>query len=171
MASKQLRVELQRQNFSFQCAYVQVSTSGVLQITGREISFKVILTRRPGVLNGPYVIDFTVVKRTMEDICKQHTSKVLIPTLSPHFSIHISSDFVLVKESSKGQFSLPRGEVICMPVEQIVPETLAQYFASVLVEQLGLEKLQKCEVTMVTLYVDNGEYSAGYDVALPTARL
>lgn len=171
MAPKKIRVELQRQNFSFQCAYVQLSPSGAMQITGREISFKVIVTRRPGALNGPYVLDFTEVKRTMEDLCKQHTGKVLIATLSPFFTIETSPDFLLVKQASKGKLMLPREEAVCLPVDHIVPESLAQYFASVLVGRLGLARLQSYEVASITLYVDNGEYSAGFDEVLPTARL
>lgn len=142
-----------------------------MQITGREISFKVIVTRRPGALNGPYVLDFTEVKRTMEDICRQHTSKVLIPALSPHFTVESSPDFLLVKQASKRKLMLPKDEALCLPVDQISPEGLAQHFASVLVGKLGLERLQSYGVTLITLYVNNGEYSAGFDEVLPIARL
>lgn len=170
MKQTQFLVDLQRENFSFQCAFLQVSAKGLMEITGRGINLRVTVLAQPNHLNGPYVVDFSMIKRTVEQLCKRHTEKVLLASHSPDFQTAISDTAVTVHRGSN-TFVVPRSEVVLVPLETITPATLAKYLNQSLVEMMGSEWLQQNGVQSLTLHVDNGEYSVGYEHHLPIARL
>ena len=167
---QQFLIDLQRENFSFQCAFLQVSSSGSMEITGRGINLRVTILAQPNFVPDPYVYDFSVVKRAVEQLCKKHTEKVLLATHSKEITLSVGTE-VVKAERNGVVFSVPRGEAVLVPVEKVNPEELARYLSGRLVETLGMEEMRKKGVHTMTLFVDNGEYSTGFEVRVPSERL
>lgn len=166
----QFSVELDRQSFCFHTAYIRLSPSGRIQLTGRELAFKVSVKRQPGALIDPYVVDFGEVKDAMARLSRQHAGNVLVPMLSRQFQVEVKADQVVVKKE-KEVLVVPREETICLETGNITPESLSKYFAERLVAELGLQYLQKIAITGICLQVNNGEYACGYEMSIPTPKL
>ena len=167
---QQFQVDLRLKHQALQCAFPQLSPEGEMEITGRNISFHVSMLAKPNHLNGPYVINFRRIKREVEALRLQYSQKLLVPGQSVEFAVKVTNTSVSVQRG-KSTLVVPAAEVVVMPMEVITPTTLAKHFALKIAEVIGLDTLRSSGIISLTLYANNGEYSAGYEHLVESPRL
>lgn len=100
------------------------------------------------------VMDFAEVKRAVRALCKELDEKFLCPMASPSIRVSLTDTQVELRVVHDGTFfSLPKGDVLCLPLANSTVEELAVYLARRLVAAVGLERLRERGVESVTLGV------------------
>jgi 6-pyruvoyltetrahydropterin/6-carboxytetrahydropterin synthase len=105
-------------------------------------------------------LDFAIVKRALDAQCKAWAERLLLPARSPHFRVNEQTethiDFVLCDK----RYVIPVEEVVLLPLENVVVETLAVQFAHEFVPRLG-EAISKQTVAGIEVDVSEAAGQGG----------
>lgn len=96
-----------------------------------------------------YVLDFSVVKKTMKRECDEIDHKVLLPLQNPKLAVTEEGEFVHVAYDNKPRYVFPRSDCALLPIPNTTVEMLAQYLAHRVqsdLEELGLTNLTAIEL-------------------------
>lgn len=80
-------------------------------------------------LNDDMVFDFLNIKPIVRKICDSLDHKLLIPTLNAHLKISEIEDNIKIETADKSIFSLPKNDVLLLPIENTSAERFAVYIA------------------------------------------
>ena len=88
---------------------------------------------------GPdgYVLDFGLVKRTTKEICDELDERLLVPMESDVLSVSERGETVELRCEDGSCFSVPRSDVVLMPLAHSSAEELARYLCLRLRDALG----------------------------------
>lgn len=78
-------------------------------------------------LKADMVFDFLDIKPIVKDVCDSLDHKVLLPKLNSRLEIHETGDNYQLMTPDKSQFSLPKSDVLLLPISNTSAERLAIY--------------------------------------------
>jgi 6-pyruvoyltetrahydropterin/6-carboxytetrahydropterin synthase len=115
------------------------------------------------------LLDFGQVKRRLAELCLEWDQRLLLAERCPHHHT-VRADSRELEFTLCGQrYVVPRDEVVLLPLENIVVETLAEAFARSLVTRLGAalkpEVVAALEVTITESRNQGGTYRWSWDEA------
>ncbi len=88
-------------------------------------------------LSAQSFLDFAIVKQALDAQCKAWAERLLLPEKSPHVRVNARSEIEIdVVVCKKRYGKLPADEVLFLPLENVVVETLAMAFAEALMPRL-----------------------------------
>jgi 6-pyruvoyltetrahydropterin/6-carboxytetrahydropterin synthase len=101
-------------------------------------------------LSDDMVFDFLDIKPIVREICDSLDHKLLLPTLNNHLKItEIDKNFQL-ETYDKSLFSIPKTDVLLLPIENTSAERLAIYIA----EQVQINILKKFQFEFQELEIE-----------------
>jgi len=98
------------------------------------------------------LLDFAVVKRTLVELCEAWDQRLLLAAHCPAYELISRTDADFEFRLAGKRYVIPTEEVLLLPLENIVVETLAEAFTHVLVTRLGVV-LQREVVAAVTVTI------------------
>lgn len=149
MKKTQTYLKLEKENFKFSSAHFLIfdqSTAEMLHGHNYRVRIKLYSEQASDSANG-YLIDFSVVKKIVKDMCDQWDEHVLLPEKHPdmkytknttNYDIHFRDRF----------YSFPIKETIWLPVTNTSVEQLSHLFANNLSKQLSVYKLTALKVNI-----------------------
>jgi len=87
--------------------------------------------------DGWYVLDFSIIKRLMRQLCDEIDHKVLLPTENPKLGIVTTDDTVSVDYEGKQRYVFPAHDCALLPIPNTTVEMLARHLATRLLAELG----------------------------------
>jgi len=109
------------------------------------------------------LLDFALVKKCLEDQCREWDQRLLLAERCPGFQIVADDGRALEFTLCGKRYVVPRDEVVLLPLENVVVETLAEAFALRLVERLG-GALKREVVAAMELTVSESRNQGGHFV-------
>lgn len=138
-------ITLGKENFKFSCTHFTIFGPGQAErMHGHNyhVEFKLYfdsISDKEGL-----AVDFNIVKPIIKEICDLIDEHILIPEKSPHIGLEMDSDQVQLIFSEKS-YSLPREDVLVLPLVNISSEELARYVCECFIEKapghIGLTKV------------------------------
>ncbi len=98
------------------------------------------------------LLDFSDVKRVMREVCDELDHHVLVPTRHPDVRVRDAGDNLELAIMGK-RYSLPKEDVLLLPVKACTAERLAEWFLGALLERLELPP----NVESVSVGIDEGQ--------------
>jgi 6-pyruvoyltetrahydropterin/6-carboxytetrahydropterin synthase len=101
-------------------------------------------------LSDDMVFDFLDIKPIVREICDSLDHKLLLPTINSHLKItEVDKNFQL-ETLDKSFFSIPKADVLLLPIENTSAERLAIYIA----EQIQINILKKFKFEFQELEIE-----------------
>lgn len=100
-----------------------------------------------------YLFDFGELKRVMRKLCSDMNERFLLPTANPYVQHTVHDGQVDIVLNDGSRFSMPSGDVECVPLTNVSVEELAMLFTRRFLGAVGVPKLLERRVTSVTLAV------------------
>ena len=90
---------------------------------------------------GPdgYVLDFGLVKRVAEGLCRELTERTVLPTLSDCLEVTQHGESVRVVTADGGRFEFPAADCVLLPIVHSSAEEIAAYLLGRLRQALAGE--------------------------------
>jgi 6-pyruvoyltetrahydropterin/6-carboxytetrahydropterin synthase len=100
--------------------------------------------------DGWYVMDFSVVKKIMRELCDEIDHRVLLPLSNPKLTVREQGDSVTVAYMGAPRYVFPRRDCALLPVPNTTVEMLAQYLAG----RLRTELPESRRLTVIEVEVE-----------------
>lgn len=100
-------------------------------------------------LASDMLFDFLKIKPVARNICNNLDHKLLMPSENPNYSYNYTSTNIEITLPNGTFFSIPKEDVITLPIKNISAERLAEYIASQLISDLKTQfnfEFKKLEV-------------------------
>jgi 6-pyruvoyltetrahydropterin/6-carboxytetrahydropterin synthase len=127
-------LELARGDIGFSAAHFSIHQGRSERLHGHN--YLVRLWVRGAVGEEGTVVDFSVLKSALRELCAGLDEHMLVPTLSPRIQVDETGDGVVITEGSR-HFLIPRDDVVLLPVVNTTCECLAAHLLGALRERLG----------------------------------
>jgi len=119
----------------FSCAHMTVFPDGTKErLHGHNFQASIELEL---VGTDPELLDFALLKKALQAQCDAWTERLLLPGQSPALVVVRESDGELEFRLCGQRYVVPAGDVIVLPVRNVVVESLARVFAHALIARLG----------------------------------
>ena len=125
---------LQRERFVFSAAHF-VTYGGDICERLHGHNYHVAVEIHGPLDENHYVIDFILVRDTLQEIVDALDHHMLLPTEHPTISVEARGDQVEVTHADR-RWSFPRGDCILLPVANTTAELLSQWIAEELATKL-----------------------------------
>lgn len=130
------RIYVGKDVHKFSSAHMSVFPDGTKErLHGHNFQVSVLFELHSTALSN--FLDFGAVKRALTAQCEAWDQRLLLAERCPHLSIVRSDGEELEFRLCGQRYVVPAGEVLLLPLENIVVETLAEAFGYALVKQLG----------------------------------
>jgi 6-pyruvoyltetrahydropterin/6-carboxytetrahydropterin synthase len=127
-------LELARADIGFSAAHFSIHQGRSERLHGHN--YRVSLRVRGVIGEDGTVVDFAPLKTALRALCAELHERMLVPTRSPRIRVEEFPDSVHLTEGSR-RFSLPRGDVVLLPVVNTTCECLAAHLLGSLRGRLG----------------------------------
>lgn len=143
------RVEVEKGNLRFSAAHF-ISFGGKCErLHGHNYAVSVVL--EGNLTEDRYVFDFVELKKVIRQICDRLDHHFLLPMQSQHLDIK-ESDGEWVIQFENRRYVLPSEDVLCLPVDNITAERLAEYICGQL---LGtIQESAMAQLSSITVGVE-----------------
>lgn len=144
-------LHLAKQNFKFSSGHFLIFDENRAEMLhGHNYQVRVdLLAQAASTSDKGYFIDFYDLKKIIKELCDVWDEHVLLPEAHPDMKKSISSDGRNVEIHFRDRFySLPKNEVIWLPVSNTSVEALSSIFAKNLAERLFELGVSKVRVTV-----------------------
>ncbi|MBS0208776.1 MAG: 6-pyruvoyl tetrahydropterin synthase family protein [Planctomycetes bacterium] len=105
-----------------------------------------------------YVVDFILLRDTLQKLCLELDHYVLLPTQHPRIRV-APNDQEVVATFDERRWVFPRGDCVLLPVPNTTAELLARHLAGRLVAEL--QRAKDVRLTSVSVEVDECNGQAG----------
>jgi 6-pyruvoyltetrahydropterin/6-carboxytetrahydropterin synthase len=155
------RLFLGKESHKFSVAHMTVMPDGSKErMHGHNYQVAVAVALRDVSFDN--FLHFDVFKRALEAQCKEWDEHLLLPEKNRHLEVVRHDATEIEFRLAKKRYVLPADEVILLPVENVVVETLSQEFCRRLVARLGAalrpELCASVEVTVSETPGQGGSY-------------
>jgi 6-pyruvoyltetrahydropterin/6-carboxytetrahydropterin synthase len=127
-------LELARADIGFSAAHFSIHQGRSERLHGHNYLVRLWVTGRVG--EEGTVVDFSVLKSALRDLCAELDERMLVPTRSAGIQVDDSDDGVVLTEGSR-RFVIPRDDVVLLPVVNTTCECLAAHLLGALRQRLG----------------------------------
>ncbi len=122
-------IKVYKQYFNFASSHFMMFKDGSREpIHGHN--YKVRFYGEARDLNDDMVFDFLNIKPIVRDVCNALDHKLLIPKNNSHLKIIDESKNWKIETSREEYFSIPKTDVLLLPIENSSVERLAKYIAN-----------------------------------------
>lgn len=121
-----------------------------------QLEFELHTTRLASLL------DFGIVKQTLAQVCGRWDQRLLVGTRCPAFELVRQADHEVEFKLCGKRYVVPAEELVLLPLENVVVETLAEEMAFVLVEQLGSVLKREVVAAMVVTISESAGQGGSY---------
>lgn len=135
---EKFKIKLHKEKFNFCSAHFITYNGHCENLHGHNYHVNAELTGRIGPDN--YVLDFTVVKPLISEICNSLDHKVLLAVRNKNLRYNVGSKEIEVGFKER-RYVFPLEDVIQLPIENTTAELLARYISNRLVTSLEEKKL------------------------------
>lgn len=124
-------IRVYKEYFNFAASHFMIFQNGTREpLHGHN--YRVQLKGNALALDGDMVFDFLDIKPIVREICNSLDHKLLLPQLNQNLTIkscpHYLSNLVITTKNND-IFSIPKSDVLCLPIENTSAERLAIYLA------------------------------------------
>ena len=126
----QFGIRVYKQYFNFSAAHFLFFKNGSREpLHGHN--YRVEVRGNGQSLNDDLLFDFLHLKPIVRDLCQRLDHKLLLPSDNPFLKIvHEGEQVLLSSTEGHGTFSLPRSDVLFLPLSNTSAERLAAYLAN-----------------------------------------
>lgn len=133
-------IRVYKQYFNFASSHFMLFKDGTREpLHGHN--YRVQLKGNALNLNDDMVFDFLNIKPIVREVCDSLDHKLLIPQNNPHLSIEQNDKNYLLRSIDESYFSIPKTDVIILPIENTSAERIAAYLACQIRDKV-LERFQ-----------------------------
>jgi 6-pyruvoyltetrahydropterin/6-carboxytetrahydropterin synthase len=131
-------IKVYKQYFNFASSHFLIFDNGTREPMHGH-NYRVMIKGEAPELKGDMVFDFLDIKPIVREVCDGLDHKVLIPKNHPNLVIHENHLNYQLSLPDGSEFSLPKSDVLLLPIPNTSAERLAMYIAS-LVSDLTKER-------------------------------
>ncbi len=121
-----------------------------------QVEFTLLTTRLDSLL------DFGLVKQTLAQVCGEWDQRLLLGTRCPAFTLLRQADGEVEFTLCGQRYVVPAEEVMLLPLENVVVETLAEELAFLLVERLGPHLKREVVDSMTVSIIESAGQGGSY---------
>ena len=127
-------IRVEKEYFNFAASHFMMFPDGSREpLHGHN--YRVRLKGQGERLQGDVVLDFLHIKPIVKELCDQLDHKLLMPNDNPFLSFEKKGDNVTIKTQS-AFFSIPKSDVLFLPIANTSAELMASYFAREVTERV-----------------------------------
>ena len=127
-------LDLARETLGFSAAHFAVIGDRSERLHGHN--YRVALRVHGRVDEEGAVVDFGALKSSLRELCRTLDERMLVATRSARVTVDEHGDSVLLTEGTR-RFSLPRSDVVLLPILNTTCECLAAHLLAELRARLG----------------------------------
>jgi 6-pyruvoyltetrahydropterin/6-carboxytetrahydropterin synthase len=121
-------IRVYKQNFNFASSHFMLFKNGTREpLHGHN--YRVQVKGNALDLNDDMVFDFLNIKPVVREVCDFLDHKLLIPKNNPNLQIEESGKNYILKTRDESFFSIPKTDVLILPIENTSAERIAVYLA------------------------------------------
>jgi 6-pyruvoyltetrahydropterin/6-carboxytetrahydropterin synthase len=126
--NNQFSIRVYKQYFNFASSHFMIFADGTREpLHGHN--YRVQVRGNAPKLHDDMVFDFLEIKPIVRKICDSLDHKLLIPTLNTHIKIKEIENNIQIETPDKSIFSIPKSDVLLLPIENTSAERFAIYIA------------------------------------------
>ena len=142
-------IRVYKQYFNFASSHFMLFNDGTREpLHGHN--YRVQVRGNAPALTHDIVFDFLDIKPIVRKICDSLDHKLIIPSLNTNLQIAESENNIEIKTKDKSFFSIPKTDILLLPIENTSAERFAVYIA----EQIQLAVLKKFQFQFDELEVE-----------------
>jgi 6-pyruvoyltetrahydropterin/6-carboxytetrahydropterin synthase len=142
-------IRVYKQYFNFASSHFMIFNDGTREpLHGHN--YRVQVKGNSLVLTSDMVLDFLDIKPIVRKICDSLDHKLLIPTLNTMLQISEVQNNIQIETPDKSFFSIPKSDVLLLPIEN----TSAERFAIYIAEQIQINILASFKFQFEELEVE-----------------
>ncbi|VWU49993.1 6-pyruvoyltetrahydropterin synthase, putative [Hepatocystis sp. ex Piliocolobus tephrosceles] len=144
-------VLIESPSFSFNCAHFIAYKGYKESLHGHN--YNVSLKIKGSIQEDGYVIDFDILKKIVNDICKTLDHRFILPIYSDVLQIkEVHNNFEIICEDNS-LYSFPQKDCVLIPIKHSSVEEIGQYILDKIIESISLSFLKKKSVNYVEVSV------------------
>lgn len=121
-------IRVYKQYFNFASSHFMLFKDGTREpLHGHN--YRVQIKGNAMDLNDDMVFDFLDIKPIVREVCDSLDHKLLIPASNPHLKIEQIEKNIVLTTSDESFFSIPKTDVLILPIENTSAERIAAYLA------------------------------------------
>jgi 6-pyruvoyltetrahydropterin/6-carboxytetrahydropterin synthase len=142
-------IRVYKQYFNFASSHFMIFNDGTREpLHGHN--YRVQVKGNALVLTNDMVLDFLDIKPIVRKVCDSLDHKLLIPTRNPMLKISEVQNNIQIETPDKSFFSIPKSDVLLLPIEN----TSAERFAIYIAEQIQINILSTFKFQFEELEVE-----------------
>ena len=119
-------IKVYKQYFNFASSHFLIFEDGTREpLHGHN--YRVMLKGEALELNADMVFDFLDIKPIVREVCDSLDHKLLLPKLNEKLKIHDEGNNYLIQTPDESRFSIPKSDVLLLPILNTSAERLAVY--------------------------------------------
>ena len=155
------RIFLTKEKQHFCSAHMSVFSDGTKEMLhGHNFAVGVVLDLKS--IDFEHFIDFGVIKKEIEALCARWDHRLLLAAKNAYFKTIRNDSSELEFQLCGKRYVVPSEEVVLLPIENIVVETLAVQFGNELLAKLTPETISRFKACEVTVTESEGQGGVFY---------
>lgn len=116
-------------------------------------NYNVSLKVKGHIQNDGYVVDFSILKKIVKNICNTIDHRFIIPTNSDVLKIEkINNNFQITCEDNS-VYSFPQNDCVEIPIKHSSTEEIGHYILNKVIDAIGMDFLKSRSVTYIEISV------------------
>lgn len=129
-------IHLAKEPFKFSCSHFTIlSATTAERLHGHNYQVRVDISLKELDPKLGMAFDFNAVKPLIRELCDTFDERILLPSKSPYLIMKAEGEQWRVSFGEK-HYSLPKADVLGLPLVNITSEELARYIGDLLAEKL-----------------------------------
>lgn len=128
---------LAKEDFKFNAAHFTVHGMERERLHGHNYRVEVVIHGGEVTSGSAMLMDFSVIKPSIREVCKSLDGRFMCPTKCPHVEVTQKDGQVTLRCADGSYFSFPLPDVTFLPVENVTVEALADWIAHKVLGCLG----------------------------------
>ncbi|KAI4837222.1 6-pyruvoyltetrahydropterin synthase [Plasmodium brasilianum] len=138
-------------SFSFNCAHF-IAYKGFKE-TLHGHNYNVSLKVKGYVQEDGYVVDFSILKEKVRNVCNQLDHHFIVPVYSDVLKIEDENKNIKITCEDNSVYSFPQYDCIKLPIMHSSTEEIAQYILNKIIEEIDISFLIKRKVNYIEISV------------------
>ncbi|SCN61276.1 6-pyruvoyltetrahydropterin synthase, putative [Plasmodium chabaudi chabaudi] len=141
--------------FTFHCAHF-IAYKGFRE-TLHGHNYNVSLKVKGHIQSDGYVVDFSILKKIVKNICNTIDHRFIVPTKSDVLKIEkINNNFQITCEDNS-VYSFPQNDCVEIPIKHSSTEEIGHYILSKIIDEIGMDFLKSRSVNYIEISVSESQ--------------
>ncbi|GAW81751.1 6-pyruvoyltetrahydropterin synthase [Plasmodium gonderi] len=138
-------------SFSFHCAHF-IAFNGFREALHGH-NYSVSLKLRGYIQHDGYVVDFSILKEKVRNVCKELDHHFILPIYSDVLNIQEVDNNVKITCEDNSEYSFPKHDCVQIPIKHSSTEEIGLYILNKVIEEISLSFLKRRSVNYVAVTV------------------